>query len=776
MKSDSGKASVLWTLLAGAVVFSAGLVAASRRLPEWRMGSIPPPPFFQERFRQLLKQAGLRPVGAPAQVRLRSTIETDEDLDLCPIYGILGRRAADWLTSAGRGMYVEVAQATDWPGAALLKIHFSRDGRAWAAQWGLLSLAALRHTERWPEPEELGRPLITVLRGDRESIGPAEKAGPIAGVRSRYPILGSRPPQSLTIAYFRGLREITGVERAVGQLEVTSLPSLVNAVVHMFVFLGVPLLFLLLAIQRRMTIKNGAFLSCLLFLVLLPESFRRLPVLPDFLSLLLRALMAAFFFFLLWSAAESWLRSRLPEFTTSLDALRAGRLGPRGGRALLAGCGLGAVLAGARLAVMALATSVPGLAPNQPSVLVPVFAPEGSFFGQGLLPAGLLLLALGLAVRFFSARRVAVVAIPLGALLLLPRVPLCPPPLAYLTALLLAGVLFFAYQGFGLTALLTASAVSYFLPAALFSARHLAWGVGSFAAASGVTLSLLAFGLVGITRSPQAEARRLAPPSFVRRLEQERRVRYEMDLLARMQVGLLPEKPPEVSGYELAARSILATEVGGDLYDFLQDDQDRLWIAAGDVSGHGYSCAIAQAMTKAALASLVKSDRSPSQVLAEADRVLRKGSFPRTFTTLSLLRLEPATGDGLLSNAGHPYALLAAGAEVGEVHLPSLPLGQGPSREYRDERFRIQPGGVLVLFSDGFVEGTNAGEEPYGFDRPRELLRSLVRRPADAILEALLADWRQHVGPEAPTDDTTLVVLKRILESSASVVPLTPAS
>src|SRR5664279_4645669 len=131
-----------------------------------------------------------------------------------------------------------------------------------------------------------------------------------------------------------------------------------------------------------------------------------------------------------------------------------------------------------------------------------------------------------------------------------------------------------------------------------------------------------------------------------------------MDLLSRMQLSLLPERPPVVLGLELSVKTILATEAGGDLYDFVQDEAGALWVAAGDVSGHGYSCGIQQAMVMAALASLVKAGRNPSDILVEIDRVLRRGRSGRLFTSVVLLRVDPATGVGVLANAGHPFPLL----------------------------------------------------------------------------------------------------------------------
>jgi phosphoserine phosphatase RsbU/P len=312
-----------------------------------------------------------------------------------------------------------------------------------------------------------------------------------------------------------------------------------------------------------------------------------------------------------------------------------------------------------------------------------------------------------------------------------------------------------------LTALLAASLLSVLLPSALLAFRYLSWMPGSFTLAASLAVAAPLLGWLGLSRSATAEVQRLAPPAFVRRLEEERRFRNEMDLLAKMQRGLLPRTLPPIEGYELAARSVIANEAGGDLYDVLSDEDGYLWIAAGDVAGHGYSCAVAQAMTKAALASLVGRRRTPAEILQRADRVLRAAGARRNFTSLALLRLRPETGEALMSNAGHPYPLVLAGGEVSEVQLPSLPLGLGPPRQYENRAFHLSPGNAVIFCSDGLFEALDGEGRIYGFDRVRELLHEPVSQPAAKLLEILLADWRHHLRTAQPLDDTTVVVLRR---------------
>jgi serine phosphatase RsbU (regulator of sigma subunit) len=580
----------------------------------------------------------------------------------------------------------------------------------------------------------------------------------------RYDLPGTNPPQHLLAQPLPGGNIV--VTRGAGSVEETARRGedqsvalgILKVLPRFLAFLVVVVLFFALLFKRRIDVVNGAFLGAISFVA----SAATLLGHPDALGLLevvVPSLFVALWVVLIWSTGESLLRSTDSSFTTSLDSLRAGRLA-RGGRALLYGLSLGAALGGLRLAVMAGAAALPGLTPGASSVPLPAFAADHSPFSTGILIAAEVMLIVACARRLLAPRWAVAAAIVVGALLVEP-VPLQPFAAAFVANLVTVGLLVWLGRRFGLTALLTASITVYLLPTVVLAASALHWLPVTFAATAGTTAGILALGLVGLRRPERVELGRLAPPRFMRRLEEERRIKYEMDLLARMQLGLLPADVPAVPGWDIAARSLLATEAGGDLYDFLLDDAGHLWIAAGDVAGHGYSCSIVQAMTTAALTSLIGPGKSPAEVLLGVDRVIRRGGSHRNFTSLTLLRLDPSTGEAVLANAGHPYPLALAEGTVEELEIPGLPLGQGPRREYRDVDLQIPPGGALVLCSDGLFEAVNWESAPYGFDRPREVLRTLETRPATEILETLLADWRRHVSAEAPPDDTTVVVIKR---------------
>jgi serine phosphatase RsbU (regulator of sigma subunit) len=756
--SSSRKGPLLLGIAVGLLVFAAGVVLATAFLPEWRAATpAEDKAAFRERYRELAARAGLSP--EPGEPRVTLTTGNRQ------AYGSIhleGKQLSDWLLASRTAVRVEVFHPVRGPGGwpnGNFGADFTLEGRPLVLSW-------------WhrTNPFDFSRPEEAIQFAGRLAplvLHPGESAGPerrdLFGNAPRLiaPILGASPPQYLmamagptvTVGRMPGtLNDATdqGFETMMGRFFTGFLGGAVG-------ILGVAGLFAVLALRSRIGLRNGALLALISLATLYPAPNTTVGTWTWSAP---TALLVGVWIFCLWSCAESLLRSADAEFTTSLDALRAGRLGPRGGRALLLGLGFGGLLAGLRLALLSLAVVVPGVWPQHPAINLPLFNYANSPVVEGIKLAGGVALVLALSIRILPLRWApAAAAVVAGALL--GPVGIGPTPVRLAAGAVFAALLVYVARRNGLTTLLVAALTSTLLPAAAFSALHLEWLPGSFAANAFPLAGFAVLGWLGLSRPAAVEVQRLAPPAFVRRLEEERRLRHEMDLLARMQRGLLPRTLPRIEGYEMAARSILANEAGGDLYDVLSDEEGRVWIAAGDVAGHGYSCAIAQAMTKAALGSLIGRGRPPSEVLRRMDRVLRAAGAKRNFTSLALLRLDPATGEALLSNAGHPYPLLAAGGEVRELELPSLPLGQGPPRTYQDVAFRLEPGAALALCSDGLFEAQDSDGSFYGFERVQAVLRVASGWDADRILAAVFADWSHHLRAAQPLDDTTVVVLRR---------------
>jgi hypothetical protein len=751
----------------GLLLLVLGVALAVWRLPEWRPGPLPPRSFFAERFRQVAQRGGIQlERGAPAI----DLVTTDDDET-----GLAGRAARgagadrDPTARAGGELRVAVAQPTVQPPGRQgpmrrLDVQFSPGGAPLALK--LLS-PGVQFNNAGIAPAAEVEQLAALL------LAPGEKAGAVrretlGGIEYyTVPIAG----RSEHIWAFTPVGGAVMVNRRHGPTRLETDRSqrfspgylLLRASREIILFLAAAGLFVTLLSRRRLDLANAGVLA----LAALATSAAALAESDlgagTLWSGALAAVFSALWIVLLWTAGESLLRSFEPQFVGTLDTFRLGHVGPRTGRALLFGLAIGAALAGAYLLVEVAAVSLPGIWPETPSVELPAFSSSGGVIATAIGLAGCLTLVLALATRWLPRRwQAPATGLVAGVL----AAPLHLHPLALEVAVgvvLLYGLATLVRRWLGLAALVSAAVSAYLLPLAVFALPHLSWLPGTFAVAAGTCAVLLGAGLFGLRRPAQVETEGIKPPAFIRRLEEERRLKYEMDLLARMQRGLLPQRLPMLPGWDVAARSELATEAGGDLYDFMLDEAGELWVAAGDVAGHGYSCTIAHAMTTAALASLIAPGRTPSDVLHQVDRVLRRAGARRIFTSLALLRVDPATGDALLGNAGHPFPflLLMAEGDVSEVELPSLPLGQGPAREYADEALKLPPGAILVFCSDGLFEAPDMHGNQYGYDRPREILVAARRLGATEIVEALMADWRSHIGPGAPPDDTTILVIKR---------------
>lgn len=228
-----------------------------------------------------------------------------------------------------------------------------------------------------------------------------------------------------------------------------------------------------------------------------------------------------------------------------------------------------------------------------------------------------------------------------------------------------------------------------------------------------------------------------------------------------LQRSLLPSDLPQLPGMVLAARYNPATrhvQVGGDWYDVFRLPDDRLAVAVGDVMGKGVLAAAGMGRVRNALRALALNDPRPAAVLAGLDRLFSATEDEEQFTTVAYAVIDPETGRGAFSNAGHPPPLLIspdAPAKVSEDEA-GTPLGWPSPREQTS--FSIETGNTVVFYSDGLVEnrrrGVHAGLEELvavAEDAPPEVVGD-PERLVDFLVDRMLAGYEQ-------VDDVTVLAL-----------------
>jgi serine phosphatase RsbU (regulator of sigma subunit) len=234
-----------------------------------------------------------------------------------------------------------------------------------------------------------------------------------------------------------------------------------------------------------------------------------------------------------------------------------------------------------------------------------------------------------------------------------------------------------------------------------------------------------------------------------------------------LQRSLLPSDLPQLPGMVLAARYNPATrhvQVGGDWYDVFRLPDDRLAVAVGDVMGKGVLAAAGMGRVRNALRALALNDPRPAAVLAGLDRLFSATEDEEQFTTVAYAVIDPETGHGAFSNAGHPPPLLISPDSPARLSTlePGTPLGWPSQRQQTS--FSIETGNTVVFYSDGLVEnrrrGVDAGLDELvavAADAPPEVVGD-PERVVDFLVDRMLAGYEQvddvtvpalHVPPKA---------------------------
>lgn len=243
-------------------------------------------------------------------------------------------------------------------------------------------------------------------------------------------------------------------------------------------------------------------------------------------------------------------------------------------------------------------------------------------------------------------------------------------------------------------------------------------------------------------------------------LEKDRMTR-ELALGQDIQRRLLPEPPSGISGTEIAATSLACYEVGGDTYDFIGLPSGDLGLAIADVSGKGVAAALVMSSLQAALRVAAPLDENLARLAARLDRLVPYLAGGRKYVTFFFGCYSPETGRLRYVNAGHNPPLVVAGGAVTTLASTGVPIGLVPAPSWKEAEVVVPEGATLVLYTDGLTEATNPEDEEFGNERFQALAASVAGRPPAEVIAALLEGVTEFEAGSKPSDDKTLVVLRR---------------
>jgi len=239
-----------------------------------------------------------------------------------------------------------------------------------------------------------------------------------------------------------------------------------------------------------------------------------------------------------------------------------------------------------------------------------------------------------------------------------------------------------------------------------------------------------------------------------------------------MQVALLPRGRPEITGYSFWECYRPSLEVGGDLYDYIAveppgvgaEARARWAVTIGDVAGKGMPAALLAASIRPEIRHLVRIGVAPEEVLARVNRHIFDAEFNGRFVTMALTQLDARSHRMTVVNAGHMEPLVRrAGGAIEPVVCDGvrLPLGVAPRAVYRPVTISLQPGDLVVLYTDGVTDAMDGDDQPFGEQRLRQTLAGAIPGAA-AAGEAIRAAVRDHSTGRTQFDDITIVCFGRL--------------
>jgi len=252
--------------------------------------------------------------------------------------------------------------------------------------------------------------------------------------------------------------------------------------------------------------------------------------------------------------------------------------------------------------------------------------------------------------------------------------------------------------------------------------------------------------------------------TMLRSIKQNTRIWQELEIARLMQTRMLPAASPPIPGVELVARSLPATEVGGDFYDFLPACDGRYGLIIGDISGKGLSGAMVMSAAISSIRFAAEGLCNTAEILSRANQRLNRDLQSNMFVAACLGMLDPERLHFSYTNAGQPLPLLCRDGRVDFVpqdHVGDrFPLGIFPAVAYRELEIKLQRGDLLVFYTDGIVDMMNDRGEPYGFDRLRGAIERHLNHPLADIISAVVADAENYGGNGNPQDDVTMLLVK----------------
>jgi serine phosphatase RsbU (regulator of sigma subunit) len=237
------------------------------------------------------------------------------------------------------------------------------------------------------------------------------------------------------------------------------------------------------------------------------------------------------------------------------------------------------------------------------------------------------------------------------------------------------------------------------------------------------------------------------------------RMEQELKIAAEIQRTLQPETRHARAGIEIASTSLPCRAIGGDFHDYFDLPDGRFAFVLGDVAGKGPPAALVAGVVQGAFAANAYRGARPAEAMCQVNSILARRGMHTRFASVIYAVLTP---EGRLTycNAGHNPPVLIGRRGVQRLERGGLIAGAFVQASFDEETIQLDPGDMVVAFSDGLTEAQNAEGEDFGDDRMVAVVQANRNREPAVLLEALLQEANGFRGAADQNDDLTVLVLR----------------
>jgi sigma-B regulation protein RsbU (phosphoserine phosphatase) len=243
---------------------------------------------------------------------------------------------------------------------------------------------------------------------------------------------------------------------------------------------------------------------------------------------------------------------------------------------------------------------------------------------------------------------------------------------------------------------------------------------------------------------------------------ERRRMEDQMRLAHEVQLRLLPDAPPRLPGYDIAGICIPTFDIGGDYFDFIPIDDDRLGLVVADVSGKGIPAALNMTSFRSLIRTHARTRPEPSHLANRVNELLPEATGETAYVTCVYAILGRKEGRLVYTNCGHnPPLVVREDGDIERLEQGGMPLGLFTDSRYESGETSLAPADLVVFYTDGVVESMDDSEADFGIDRLSAVIQGARHRSALDVIGEVARATQAFTGRSSHADDFTVMVVRR---------------